>query len=95
MPEANGPLLSMTVCMYTNTPDAHFVVYRDLSRPYLTVACGFSGHGFKFSSVIGEVLADLSFTARARLPIEFLSPARFRKGAGAMNGAHGAAGEGR
>jgi sarcosine oxidase len=43
----------------------------------VTIACGFSGHGFKFASVIGEILADLAMAQSTRLPIEFLSLRRF------------------
>ncbi len=46
-------------CMYAVTPDEHFIIGSDLERPNITVACGFSGHGFKFCSVVGEILADL------------------------------------
>jgi sarcosine oxidase len=77
LPGARGPIVSMSVCMYTNSPDGHFVVGRHGSDDRVWVACGFSGHGFKFASVMGEVLADLATTGVTRWPIEFLSPARF------------------
>lgn len=48
------------VCMYTVTPDRHFVIDRHPEFPQVTFACGFSGHGFKFASAVGEVLADLA-----------------------------------
>jgi sarcosine oxidase len=77
IPDADGPLLSMAICMYTCTRDSHFVI--DQPRPDwpVTLACGFSGHGFKFASVIGEALADLALDGRTHHPVEFLSPARF------------------
>ena len=46
--------------MYTLTPDRHFVIDVHPRHPQVAVACGFSGHGFKFASVVGEVLADLA-----------------------------------
>jgi glycine/D-amino acid oxidase-like deaminating enzyme len=55
-----GPLLRAATCMDTNTPDRHFVVGAHPDHPRVSVACGFSGHGFKFTPVIGEILADLA-----------------------------------
>jgi sarcosine oxidase len=77
LPEADGPLLSMQVCMYTNTPDSHFIIDFLHGSKNVLVACGFSGHGFKFSSVIGEALADLAVGGTTKLPIGFLSLSRF------------------
>ncbi len=83
LPDANGRLLGIRVCMYENSPDSHFVIDRHPGKPNVTVACGFSGHGFKFSSVVGEVLADLAMAGQTRHPIGFLSLGRFRRGASA------------
>jgi len=79
IPDADGPLLSMGVCMYTCSPDSHFIIDRHPRVPggNVTLACGFSGHGFKFSSVVGEVLADLALDGRTKHPIEFLGLSRF------------------
>ena len=77
LPEANGPLLSLRICMYTNSPDLHPIIGRHPRHPRVIVACGFSGHGFKLATVVGEVLADLAVDNRTALPCEFLSPARF------------------
>jgi len=60
-------------------PDGHFVVGRAASHPHLVYAAGFSGHGFKFASVMGEVLADLAMAGRTHHPIGFLSAERFRQ----------------
>jgi sarcosine oxidase len=58
-PDANGPTLAMKVCLFANTPDGHFIIdYADDTRQVM-IAAGFSGHGFKFCSVVGECLADL------------------------------------
>ena len=59
-PQANGPVLSMKACMFTNTPDGHFIIDALPDAPNVFVAAGFSGHGFKFSSVVGEIMADLA-----------------------------------
>ena len=77
LPDADGPLLSMAICMYTVTPDSHFIIDTHPRHERAIIACGFSGHGFKFASVIGEVLADLALHGRTKLPIEFLGLKRF------------------
>ena len=73
----------MRTCLYTNSPDSHFIVDQLPNTPpwhgRVTVACGFSGHGFKFASVIGQILADLATTGKTNLPIEFLGLSRFGK----------------
>jgi glycine/D-amino acid oxidase-like deaminating enzyme len=53
-------VLESTVCLYTSTPDTDFIVDRHPADPRLTIAAGFSGHGFKFATAIGEHLADLA-----------------------------------
>jgi sarcosine oxidase len=77
LPDMAGPILSMDVCLYTNSPDAHFIVDKHPQHEGVFVACGFSGHGFKFAPVIGEVLADLAMYGKTSLPIEFLGFRRF------------------
>ena len=69
LPAVIGPLRYAQTCIYTLTPDRHFVI--DLHPEYrnVAVAAGFSGHGFKFSSVVGEVLADLAESGRTAWPI--------------------------
>jgi len=59
LPAADGPREDASVCIYTLTPDRHFVIDRHPEHDNVAVACGFSGHGFKFAPVIGEILADL------------------------------------
>lgn len=49
-----------TVCMYTNTPDEHFIIDRHPLHPNIIVASPCSGHGFKFSSLTGQLLANLA-----------------------------------
>jgi sarcosine oxidase len=72
LPGGAGPLLSSRVCLYTHSPDGHFIIDRHPTSARATIACGFSGHGFKFASVMGEILADLSTTGVTPLPIRFL-----------------------
>lgn len=61
-----------STCLYTVTPDRHFVVDRHPEFPNVVIGCGFSGHGFKFTSVLGGVFADLATMGRTELPVEFL-----------------------
>jgi len=68
--------LHAATCMYSNTADQHFVVAAHPGHDNVTVACGFSGHGFKFVPVIGEVLADLTMTGRTDNPIGVFDPRR-------------------
>ncbi len=64
------------VCMYTLTPDEHFIVDCHPDDPRIVFAAGLSGHGFKFSGVLGEALADLALDGRTDLPIGFLALSR-------------------
>ncbi len=69
LPDADGPLRSATVCLYTNTPDEHFWIDRHPAHPQVLLASPCSGHGFKFSSAIGEILADLVCDGRSRFDL--------------------------
>ena len=77
MPEANGPLLSWRACMFTNTPDEHFILDRYPGVPQVVVASPCSGHGFKFAPVIGEIVADLVVDGATRRDIERFPLRRF------------------
>jgi sarcosine oxidase len=79
LPRLDKPAVSGRVCMNTNTPDRHFVVGRHPRHENIVVAGGFSGHGFKFAPVIGEIVADLALTAGTVHPIARFSPARFER----------------
>lgn len=70
IPDANGPLRSSVVCMYTNTPDENFVIDRHPLYPQVSMAAGFSGHGFKFACVVGEILAGLAMEGRTAYTID-------------------------
>lgn len=78
LPSADGPLLAQRTCLYTNSPDGHFILDRHPQHDRVLIAAGFSGHGFKFASVIGETLADLADTGKTPLPIGFLGLGRFQ-----------------
>jgi sarcosine oxidase len=65
--------------MFTNTPDRHFILDRHPACPEISIAAGFSGHGYKFCSVIGEVMADLVQEGRSRHDIGFFRLGRFAK----------------
>lgn len=58
LPQAAGEI-EASVCRYTNSPDDHFIIDRHRQHANVAVACGFSGHGFKFAPAVGELLADL------------------------------------
>lgn len=77
VPLLPGRFLRAVACMYTNTPDQHFVVAPHPAHPQVAVACGFSGHGFKFAPVIGEILADLAIDGTTAHPIGLFDPRRF------------------
>ncbi len=77
MPSLDGEVLQAQTCLYTMTPDEHFVIGAHPRNAACTVACGFSGHGFKFAPVVGEILADLSTAGVTSHPIRLFSPTRF------------------
>jgi sarcosine oxidase len=69
LPCANGEFLRGTVCLYTNTPDGHFLIDTLPGAPNVLVASPCSGHGFKFASAVGEVLAEIVLTGRSSLDL--------------------------
>ncbi len=77
LPAANGEALGAVACMYTNTPDGHFIIEHHPASARVTCACGFSGHGFKFASVVGEILADLALEGETPHPIGLFRLNRF------------------
>ena len=77
LPQLTTRLLDHAACMYTMSPDEHFLVDVHPRHPQVSFVAGLSGHGFKFAPVLGEALADLVTAGRSDLPIEFLSVRRF------------------
>jgi sarcosine oxidase len=67
-PGVTDRIVDRSVCLYTMTPDAHFVVDRHPSHGNVVVACGFSGHGFKFAPAIGELAARLADNPTEQTP---------------------------
>ncbi|MFI5930699.1 N-methyl-L-tryptophan oxidase [Actinoplanes sp. NPDC051494] len=78
LPDLPGTFLRAKTCLYSNTPDEHFIIAPHPRTPSVTVACGFSGHGFKFVPVVGEIIADLATTGTTKLPIALFDPHRFQ-----------------
>jgi sarcosine oxidase len=76
MPGAATTFRAGKACMYSLTPDEHFIVDTHPRDARIVIAGGFSGHGFKFCPVIGEIVADLTIDGATRHPIEFLRLAR-------------------
>jgi sarcosine oxidase len=76
LPAALGPVNDVQVCLYTSTPDEHFVVDFHPQHRNVVIASPCSGHGFKFATLIGEVLADLAQHGATRHDIAFLSAKR-------------------
>jgi len=76
LPGVTTDVVDSSVCLYTMTPDEHFIIDRHPDFPNVCYAAGFSGHGFKFASIVGSVLADLTIDGWTRAPIGFLSAKR-------------------
>jgi sarcosine oxidase len=77
LPGVSSRVTDHAVCMYTMSPDEHFIVDRHPAMPNVVFAAGLSGHGFKFVPVLGRALADLALDGGSHLPIDFLSLKRF------------------
>ncbi len=72
-PQGSGPTMALRACMFTNTPDEHFILDHHPAHSQVVLASPCSGHGYKFCSVIGEILADLATgDGRTRHDIDFL-----------------------
>ncbi|MDB5071832.1 MAG: soxA [Candidatus Eremiobacteraeota bacterium] len=77
VPVAAGPFLRAAPCMYSNTPDEHFVIGAHPRAARAVLAGGFSGHGYKFAPVVGEIVAALLADADPGFPLGLFAPARF------------------
>ena len=80
MPGATAIFRAAKACPYTLTADGHFVIDRHPAHERVILCGGFSGHGFKFAPVIGEIATDLALEGASRHDIEFLSRRRFAEG---------------
>jgi sarcosine oxidase len=79
-PRGAGPTMALSTCLFENSPDEHFVIDTHPDCPDVIVGAGFSGHGFKFASVVGEILAGLAAEGATAYDIDFLSLGRFESG---------------
>jgi sarcosine oxidase len=77
LPAANGKLIAAKTCLYTMTPDGHFLIDRLPGAPNVIIASPCSGHGFKFAPVVGEILADLATTGKTAHDMARFSLRRF------------------
>ena len=66
------PAIDHAACMYTLSPDEYFIVDKHPTYSQVAFAAGLCGHGFKFVSVLGEILAELVYEGETELPIEFI-----------------------
>ena len=78
-PQVGDRLLRHQTCLYTMSPDEHFIVDRHPEHPTVAFAAGLSGHGFKFASVLGKILGDLIVEGHTDQPIGFLGLNRFER----------------
>jgi hypothetical protein len=76
IPALNGEVSRAATCMYTMTRDKHFVIDLHPRYPQVSIAAGFSGHGFKFSSVVGEILCELALSQQTSSDIALFSVSR-------------------
>lgn len=72
-PDADGPAVALKTCLFTNTADEHFIIDVLPEQPNVCVAAGFSGHGYKFCSVVGEILAELALDGGTRHDISLFT----------------------
>ncbi|MED1794787.1 N-methyl-L-tryptophan oxidase [Brevibacillus nitrificans] len=77
MPQAAGALRQGRVCIYTMTPDEHFIIDRHPEYSQIVIAAGFSGHGFKFASAVGEAASELLTQGKSTHDLSMFSLQRF------------------
>jgi sarcosine oxidase len=76
-PDGEGPTVALKACLFTNTPDEHFILDVLPDHPQVVVASACSGHGYKFCSVVGEITADLATSGRTGHDLELFKLSRF------------------
>jgi sarcosine oxidase len=76
-PEGAGRTIALKTCLFEPSPDEHFLIDRHPDAANAIVGAGFSGHGFKFCSVVGEILADLVVDGRTSHAIDLFRLDRF------------------
>ena len=80
IPGAAGRLISTRRCLYTLTPDKHFIVDQHPNYPQVVIGAGFSGHGFKFTTLMGRILANLAVNGDTPYDISLFKVTRFQSG---------------
>ncbi|HSM32476.1 MAG TPA: N-methyl-L-tryptophan oxidase [Anaerolineae bacterium] len=88
LPAADGPVLTRKTCLFTNTPDGHFIIDKLPSAPQVVIVSPCSGHGFKFASVVGEIAADLALDGATEHDIGMFRIDRFGPRATSARGDH-------
>jgi sarcosine oxidase len=76
-PDGEGPTAALKACLFTNTPDEHFILDLHPEYPQVAVASACSGHGYKFSSVVGEIMADLAQHGETKHDLQLFKLSRF------------------
>jgi len=76
-PDGEGPTVALKTCLFTNTPDEHFILDLHPEYPQVAVASACSGHGYKFCSVVGEIMADLAQQGETRHDLQLFKLSRF------------------
>jgi sarcosine oxidase len=79
IPQAAGTLATSRVCLYTLTPDEHFVIDRHPQHPQIIITSCCSGHAFKFSTLLGAMLSNYAFTGQTQHDISSFTLSRFGK----------------
>jgi sarcosine oxidase len=77
IPGVDGKLISTRRCLYTMTPDKHFIIDSHPDYPHVVIGAGFSGHGFKFSTLIGKILAELALEGKTEHDTSLFKLSRF------------------
>ncbi|UCH26892.1 MAG: N-methyl-L-tryptophan oxidase [Trueperaceae bacterium] len=80
LPKVTSKRVRFQTCLYTKTPDNHFILGRHPLHPNVVIGGGFSGHGFKFGPILGEILAELARQGRSRHDLSLFEPNRFVAG---------------
>ena len=78
IPAGFGPMTAMKTCTYTMSVDGHFIVDKHPRNDRIILACGFSGHGFKFCPALGRALSELAMEGGTDVPVGFLGLSRFQ-----------------
>jgi sarcosine oxidase len=79
LPGADAPVASTMICLYTMTPDEHFLIDKHPAHSHVVFGAGFSGHGFKFSTLIGSILTEIALKGHTEHDIGLFSVSRFVK----------------